>query len=156
MDRRDFLRTASVGAFATTGPVRLKPDTTDEGANDRDYWISVMRKLADPVLTNLANARASRDRARRGSVVARLHEHLAVREEQRARRDAAVQHLDRQRVSVRGRIASARTAVERRILHRAAQAVDVGESVGRDKRFRSTTRSDQRAALKGCATPDSV
>ena len=55
MDRRDFLRTASVGAFATTGTVRLKPDTTDEGASDRDYWVSVMRRLADPVLTNLAN-----------------------------------------------------------------------------------------------------
>jgi hypothetical protein len=68
MDRRDFLRTA--GAIAASERVRLQPDTTyevrevradgavaqrDASASDREYWISVMRKLADPVLTNLAN-----------------------------------------------------------------------------------------------------
>jgi hypothetical protein len=74
MDRRDFLRTAGViAAGERVRPdreVRLKPDTAyevrevradgavaqrDPSAGDREYWISVMRRLADPVLTNLAN-----------------------------------------------------------------------------------------------------
>jgi len=55
MDRRDFLRSA--GVVVASERVRLKPDTTDQGSqfDDREYWVSVMRKLADPVLTNLAN-----------------------------------------------------------------------------------------------------
>jgi hypothetical protein len=60
VNRRHFFRTAAGGAFATG--VRLKPDATDGGAadavdasSDRQLWVSTMRRLADPVLTNLAN-----------------------------------------------------------------------------------------------------
>ena len=181
MDRRDFLRTASVGAFATTGPVRLKPDTTDEGASDRDYWVSVMRRLADPVLTNLANGtlkarmpveQGASDRRSvthleaigrlmaglapwielgtdetsegrlRAQYTTLAHRAIARAVDPSSRQRLAAHrllrpsawnrgdlHLDRQRVSVLGRIASARTRVERRILVRAAPTLDVGESV---------------------------
>jgi len=52
MDRREFLRLSGalaaaprVGAFAQG----------EAQASDRDYWVAVIRRLADPVLTNLAN-----------------------------------------------------------------------------------------------------
>jgi hypothetical protein len=36
----------------SVGPAEQRPATTP---GDRDYWVGVMRRLADPVLTNLAN-----------------------------------------------------------------------------------------------------
>ena len=52
MDRREFFKLSGalaamprVGAFARR----------EAQASDRDYWVAVMRRLADPVLTNLAN-----------------------------------------------------------------------------------------------------
>jgi hypothetical protein len=56
MDRRHFFKTAGAGSVlammpssATTGQV------TEPAAGDRAVWLAVLRKLADPVLTNLAN-----------------------------------------------------------------------------------------------------
>jgi hypothetical protein len=60
VDRRDFLKKA--GAASAAGAVW--PASEDAAgaqgaaatpAGDRERWISVMRRLADPVLTNLAN-----------------------------------------------------------------------------------------------------
>src|SRR5262245_52859209 len=54
-DRRDFLRTtASAGLFAAatrTETVRAQPATR---STDLDVWIAVLRRLADPILTNLS------------------------------------------------------------------------------------------------------
>jgi hypothetical protein len=48
MNRREF--------FATTGAITIAAaEQRQAESNDREYWISVMRRLADPVLTNLAN-----------------------------------------------------------------------------------------------------
>src|SRR6266705_963849 len=49
MNRRDFLATAPGSAAAIQGPPLA-------GASpDREYWVGVLQRLADPVLTNLAN-----------------------------------------------------------------------------------------------------
>ena len=51
MDRRDFLKTAGVASAwqgATRGQAARAP------AGDRDVWLDVVRRLADPVLNNLA------------------------------------------------------------------------------------------------------
>jgi hypothetical protein len=56
MNRRDFLvaaGSAGVVPGLTGGVAGAQP--TPASASDRDVWIGVMRKLADPVLTNLAN-----------------------------------------------------------------------------------------------------
>src|SRR5689334_21150989 len=63
MDRREFLRRSTAAAAwpaipapaaqpaaASREAARLAP-----GAADRDTWIAVMRRLADPILNNLAN-----------------------------------------------------------------------------------------------------
>src|ERR671927_377457 len=47
MDRREFLAGA-VGLSVVTRQA-------DQTSNDRDFWIRAMRRLADPVLENLAN-----------------------------------------------------------------------------------------------------
>jgi hypothetical protein len=52
MDRRDFLKTAgAASAWAGTAPGQ----PANPAANDRDAWVALLRRLADPVLTNLAN-----------------------------------------------------------------------------------------------------
>jgi len=59
MDRREFLKRS--GTTAAAWPARAVDtrqgagDATRSVAGDRDRWIAVMRRLADPVLTNLAN-----------------------------------------------------------------------------------------------------
>jgi hypothetical protein len=50
--RRDFLKTASIVA-AWNGTASHQ--ATKPAPSDRDTWIALMRRLADPVLTNLAN-----------------------------------------------------------------------------------------------------
>ena len=78
MHRRDFLRTAGGGAvFAATDTVRPpersvagelgttgprarqtsaeRPPRLESGQADREFWVTVARRLADPVLTHLAN-----------------------------------------------------------------------------------------------------
>src|SRR5262249_44082152 len=51
MERRDFLKAA--GVLAASPSLRAQPSDATPG--DREYWIAVMRRLADPVLNNLAS-----------------------------------------------------------------------------------------------------
>jgi len=57
--RREFFRALGGGTVvaALAGPAEAgQAAQTDAGASrDREFWIGVMRRLADPVLTNLAN-----------------------------------------------------------------------------------------------------
>lgn len=61
MDRRDFLKAASAASAWPLDAAGATPiaRSAEQGAaatpNDRDAWIAVMRRLADPVLTHLAN-----------------------------------------------------------------------------------------------------
>ena len=52
MDRRDFLKTAGV---ASAWPRAAREQAPTPAASDRDVWIGVLHKLADPLLNNLAN-----------------------------------------------------------------------------------------------------
>ena len=55
MDRRNFLMTLGAGtSFAGTASRTAAAQTATTGADDRAYWVGVMRRLADPVLNNLA------------------------------------------------------------------------------------------------------
>ena len=57
MDRREFLTTVGTsGAAAAFPSSRSGNQGTFSSTNDREMWISALRRLADPVLTNLANA----------------------------------------------------------------------------------------------------
>ena len=57
MNRRDFLGIAAAGtvtaprtlADSARGPARVG------ASSDREYWVGVLQRLADPILTNLAN-----------------------------------------------------------------------------------------------------
>jgi hypothetical protein len=51
VDRRDFLKVASA---ASAWPTAAPPQGAQQ-ATDRDTWVAIMRRLADPVLRNLAN-----------------------------------------------------------------------------------------------------
>jgi hypothetical protein len=51
VDRRDFLKAAGA---APAWPIVPTAPRADVPASDRDVWIAIMRRLADPVLTNLA------------------------------------------------------------------------------------------------------
>jgi len=60
--RRDFL--ASLGAFAVAGSPRWTPglrpgsaSSLTRGSADREYWLDVLTRLTEPVLTNLAERR---------------------------------------------------------------------------------------------------
>jgi hypothetical protein len=56
MDRRDFFKTAGAGsvlAMATRAEAEEQPPEATAG--DREVWVAVLRRLADPVLNNLAN-----------------------------------------------------------------------------------------------------
>ena len=56
MDRRQFLKTAGAASAASALPGAAKAAQSDTSVPaDRAIWASLMRKLADPVLTNLAN-----------------------------------------------------------------------------------------------------
>lgn len=48
MDRRDFLK--STGALSAASVIQVPPAP----ASDRDYWVAVLTRLAEPVLSNLA------------------------------------------------------------------------------------------------------
>ena len=56
MDRRDFFKRLGVSggavALATHGG---SVETAQTAAGDRAVWVGVLRRLADPVLNNLAN-----------------------------------------------------------------------------------------------------
>jgi hypothetical protein len=55
MHRRDFFKHLSAGATMAAMPPSAGLTQTSAPASDRDIWIGVMRRLADPVLENLAN-----------------------------------------------------------------------------------------------------
>src|SRR5205809_199787 len=56
MNRRDFLKATSVAPLLPgADPTSRLSQGTPTAENDRAIWISILRKLADPVLTNLAN-----------------------------------------------------------------------------------------------------
>jgi hypothetical protein len=56
MDRRDFLTTAATGGLAAASTsVSWSNQTPSSSGSDREVWTAVLRRLADPVLTNLAN-----------------------------------------------------------------------------------------------------
>jgi hypothetical protein len=55
MERREFLKSASgAGAFALISTTAAAEQRTASSASDRDLWVDVMRRLADPVLTHLS------------------------------------------------------------------------------------------------------
>jgi hypothetical protein len=56
LKRRDFVRTAAAGGViaALRSPARAAQSAT-AAASSRDVWVSILRRIADPVLTNLAN-----------------------------------------------------------------------------------------------------
>jgi hypothetical protein len=55
LDRRDFLKAAGAGAvMPAVRPDRRAPQAAPAQQDDRAIWIGHMRKLADPVLKNLA------------------------------------------------------------------------------------------------------
>jgi hypothetical protein len=53
VDRRDFLKTA--GAASAASALTRTVAGEQPAAGDREIWVGLMRRLADPVLTNLAN-----------------------------------------------------------------------------------------------------
>src|SRR5205809_5970269 len=56
MDRREFFQTTGAGGvFAMVKGSASADQRAASSLGDRDFWIAVMRRLADPVLTNLAN-----------------------------------------------------------------------------------------------------
>ena len=56
MDRREFFHASgAVGALAAARAHGASQNAASSARGDRDAWIGVMRRLADPVLTNLAN-----------------------------------------------------------------------------------------------------
>ena len=57
MERRDFLKTAGAASAWPTAVVRGAPPVAQgfSPAISRDAWVAAMRRLADPVLTHLAN-----------------------------------------------------------------------------------------------------
>ncbi|PYR91404.1 MAG: hypothetical protein DMF84_17350 [Acidobacteria bacterium] len=57
MERREFLKAAGAGAFALVANTSAGGQRTASSAGDREVWVDVMRRLADPVLTNLAQGR---------------------------------------------------------------------------------------------------
>jgi hypothetical protein len=55
MERREFLKSASsAGAFAFMSPPVAAEQRPTSRASDRELWVGVMRRLADPVLTHLS------------------------------------------------------------------------------------------------------
>jgi hypothetical protein len=56
MHRRDFLKTASAATLIPAArPTTPAPQGTAAPQTDRAAWVALLRKLADPVLNNLAN-----------------------------------------------------------------------------------------------------
>jgi hypothetical protein len=56
VDRRNFFKRLGAGtALAAAADLRAMEQAPPAAAGDRGIWLGVLRKLADPVLTNLAN-----------------------------------------------------------------------------------------------------
>src|SRR5512143_1100208 len=58
MNRRDFFVSIGVAGASAAAPLAAPPARFNRqvqtGGNDRERWVTLMRRLADPVLTNLA------------------------------------------------------------------------------------------------------
>jgi hypothetical protein len=54
VNRREFLETTSVVPLLLDGPPHRQGNPPPGGTADRAFWVSVMRRLADPILDNLA------------------------------------------------------------------------------------------------------
>jgi len=54
VNRREFLATTAAIPALTVSSSQAQTAATSGGAGDRAAWVAVMRRLADPVLTNLA------------------------------------------------------------------------------------------------------
>jgi hypothetical protein len=56
MDRREFFKTAGAGsALAILPRSETAVQRSAAPPGDREFWVAVLRRIADPVLTNLAN-----------------------------------------------------------------------------------------------------
>jgi hypothetical protein len=56
MHRRDFIKTAGVLGLPSLGrPDVIAGETQAAAQADRAYWVEILRRIADPVLTNLAD-----------------------------------------------------------------------------------------------------
>src|SRR5436853_60950 len=57
MNRRDFFTVSSAASLAVLGarPNAALKQNRPAPPNDRAYWVDVLRRVADPVLNNLAN-----------------------------------------------------------------------------------------------------
>jgi hypothetical protein len=55
VDRREFLKVAGAASAASALPGTVEAQRPAATVSDRELWVGVMRRLADPVLTNLAN-----------------------------------------------------------------------------------------------------
>src|SRR5262249_11537892 len=55
VNRRTFFKTTGASAiFAATGEATAQPARSTATIGDRETWVGVARRLADPILTNLA------------------------------------------------------------------------------------------------------
>src|SRR5258706_16119095 len=55
MDRRDFFKTAAVGGVVAMATGSMpEAQRAPAARDDRAFWVDVLRRIADPVLTNLA------------------------------------------------------------------------------------------------------
>jgi hypothetical protein len=75
--RRDFFKSAAVfGVLGATGlPLANAAENkieTATGENDRRYWVSVLEKIARPVLENLARRELKKTMPRRSRTLRRL------------------------------------------------------------------------------------
>src|SRR5690349_24470264 len=55
MNRRDFLKATSSAPLLVVPHASHDASQRPAASSDRDLWIALLRKLADPVLNNLAN-----------------------------------------------------------------------------------------------------
>ena len=55
MNRREFFETGATGAFAALAGTGLMGQSAERARDERGFWITTLRRLADPVLTHLAN-----------------------------------------------------------------------------------------------------
>lgn len=80
MNRREFLSSAGASGAAALGTLGGLTAPNQPRAGDRAYWVAVLRRLADPVLNNLA--------------AATLKARMPVEQAAGATRRAAVTHLE--------------------------------------------------------------
>ena len=80
MNRREFLSSAGLSGAAALGTIKGLTPRGQPAARDRAYWVTVVRRLSDPVLNNLA--------------AGTLKVRMPVEQAAGATRRAAVTHLE--------------------------------------------------------------